>query len=213
MHYDFLTVIAIDIYEIAKEKGASNAGILFVISHAALESGWAGAALKAGDYNLFGIMTNGNDFKRKTSHGKVRDYSSTGGFKRSMDDYFTKIGSNLWAGLDLIKLQKITYADIDKAFNTGDFYPTGKERHGGKYAYNADFDTMDNKNHYGKIIVEQMKSVKKRMIGALDYKINVLSEDKRSRGDSSGSIQSEIEKMTAIKTSIEDAEKKNNEQD
>jgi hypothetical protein len=177
MHYEFCTVVAIEIFDSAKDHGASDKGALFVVSHAALESGWATAALKAGDYNLFGIMTLGTDFKRTTKHGKVKDYSKSGGYKASMADYFAKINLNQWSGLDLIKKDNFTYDDVDKAFNTGAYYPSDKERFGGKYAYNADMDPNDKKNHYGEHLIKQLKSVKKLMSESLDYKIGIVQQD------------------------------------
>jgi hypothetical protein len=177
LHYKFLTEVALDIHDAAQENGASQKGILFVIAHAALESGWAADALKAGDYNLFGMMTLSNDFIRKTTHGKVKDYSNAGGFKASMDDYFNRISDHGWSGLDLIKKTVFAPDDIDKAFNTGKYSPTLKERHAGKYTYNADIDPNDGKNHYGNTLYIQMRSVKKRIVEAIDFRILEIQQD------------------------------------
>lgn len=201
MHYKFLSEVALDIYTSAKKHDASEKGALFVIAHAALESGWAKDALKAGDYNLFGMMTLGNDFIRSTKHGKVKDYSKVGGFKASMDDYFQKINSHQWSGFDLIKKIDFTYDDIDKAFNTGAYYPTKKELHDGKYVYNADIDKNDKKNHYGKFLYNQMSSVKKRMLEALDYRIEIdLGDNGVTKPD--GKNETELKNLKDVKKTV-----------
>ena len=199
MHYKFLTEVALDIYDAAITKGASNKGALFVISHAAIESGWALDALKYKDYNLFGMMTLGTDFKRKTSHGNVKDYSNSGGFKASMDDYFAKIDSHKWSGTALIAKIEITFSDIDKAFNTGEYYPTNKQRHDGAYAYNADMDSQ-NKNHYGEYVYKQMKSVKKRLLEALSFKIDSIEKVTELSTDEKQSIS---KRLTNIRDAID----------
>ena len=100
LHFEFFTDVAIQIYNAAKANGASEKGALFVISHAALESGYAQSAIKYGDFNLFGTMTNGNDYKRKTKHGKVKDFSNSGGYIGSMVYYFKHISVHEWTGLN-----------------------------------------------------------------------------------------------------------------
>lgn len=172
LHYDFFTTVAVAIWDAALAQKASKKGALFVVSHASLESGFAQSAIKHDDYNLFGQMTRGNDFKRKTSAGNVKDFSKVGGYTASMVYYFGHINAHKWSGLDLIQKEDFTAQDIDDAFNTGTDYPTAKERHDGKYAYNDDKDP-DGKNHYGEKLYRQMKTTKTRMAAALEYKIEV----------------------------------------
>ena len=128
MHHQFLTTVALDIYTAAKAKGASTKGALLIISQAAIESSWGADALKAGDYNLFGTMTLGNDFKRSTSHGRLKDFSQSGGFAGSLNYYFDK-NEKRWPGFsDLIKKSDFDDDEIDRAFNTGTYFPTKEEQ-------------------------------------------------------------------------------------
>lgn len=173
VHHLFLTTIAVDIYDFAKAKGASSKGALLVLAQASLESGYGASALKNGDYNLFGVM--GQPSKRSTSHGTVKDYSTLGGYQAALTDYFNKINKNWSHFSEIIAKDTITADDIDKAFNTGKYYPTAKERHGGKYAYNADMDSAGN-NHYGEHLEKQIGSVKKRFKNSLDYQLEVNKE-------------------------------------
>lgn len=169
LHYEFFTTVAVAIYEAALTKGATKKGAIFVISHASLESGFARSAIRYGDYNLFGQMTRGSDSKRSTSDGKLKDFSGAGGYAGSMAYYFSRINMNQWTGLDLIQKADFKAKDIDEAFNTGHDYPSDKERHGGKYAYDNNPDT---ENSYGTKLYRQMGTTKTRMVAALEYKID-----------------------------------------
>ncbi|OXG06469.1 mannosyl-glycoprotein endo-beta-N-acetylglucosaminidase [Flavobacterium araucananum] len=173
VHHQFLTTIAIDIYDFAKAKGASSKGALLVLAQASLESGYGASAIKNDDYNLFGVM--GKPSKRSTSHGTVKDYSTLGGYQAALTDYFNKIDKNWSYFSTIITKDTITADDIDKAFNTGKYYPTEKERHGGKYTYNADKDAAG-KNHYGEHLLNQIGDFKKRFKKSLDYQIEVNKE-------------------------------------
>ncbi|OXB20371.1 hypothetical protein B0A80_19155 [Flavobacterium tructae] len=173
VHHQFLTTIAVEIYDFAKAKGASSQGALLVLAQASLESGYGASAIKHGDYNLFGVM--GKPFKRSTSHGTVKDYSNLGGYQAALTDYFNKIDKNWSHFSSIIKNDTITADDIDKAFNTGTYYPTAKERHGGKYAYNADMDSRG-ANHYGEHLLKQIGGVKKRFKNSLDFQIEANKE-------------------------------------
>lgn len=173
IHHQFLTTIAIDIYDFAKAKGASAKGALLVLAQASLESGYGVSAIKNDDYNLFGVM--GKPSKRSTSHGSVKDYSGLGGYQAALTDYFNKINKNWSYFSTIIKQDSITADDIDKAFNTGKYYPTDKERHGGKYTYNADKDSAGN-NHYGDHLLNQIGDFKKRFKKSLEYQIEVNKE-------------------------------------
>lgn len=168
VHHLFLTTIAVEIYDFAKLKGASSNGALLVLAQASLESGYGVSALKNGDYNLFGVM--GKPSKRSTSHGSVKDYSNLGGYKAALTDYFNKIEKNWSHFSSIIAKNTLTADDIDKAFNTGAYYPTDKERHSGKYAYNADKD-KSGKNHYGEHLLNQLGYIKKRFRNSLDFQI------------------------------------------
>jgi hypothetical protein len=168
IHHKFLTTVGIDIYEEARVHGASPKGALLVLAQATLESGWGQAALKYGDFNLFGVM--GTPSKRKTSHGNVKDYSNLGEYKGAVLDFFEKI-ERTWPNYkDLIKKNNFSSTDVDSALNTGDYFPTDSERLNGKYAYNADLDA-DGKNKYGKMLIKQMSYVKNRLIESIDYQI------------------------------------------
>jgi hypothetical protein len=168
VHHLFLTTIAVEIYDFAKLKGASSNGALLVLAQASLESGYGSSALKNGDYNLFGVM--GKPSKRSTSHGSVKDYSNLGGYKAALTDYFSKIEKNWSYFSTIISKNTITADDIDKAFNTGTYYPTDKERHSGKYAYNADKD-KSGKNHYGEYLLKQLRYIKIRFRNSLEFQI------------------------------------------
>lgn len=173
IHYQFLTTVAIDIYDFAKAKGASSKGALLVLAQASLESGYGVSAIKNDDYNLFGVM--GKPSKRSTSHGSVKDYSGLGGYQAALTDYFNKINKNWSYFSTIIKQDTITADDIDKAFNTGKYYPTDKERHAGKYTYNADKDSAGN-NHYGEHLLKQIGDFTKRFKKSLEYQIEINKE-------------------------------------
>ena len=90
LHHEFLITAAIEIYDAAKSHGASAKGALLVMAQASIESGYGKSAIKNGDFNLFGTMTLGSDYKVTTSHGKVKDFSKTGGYASSLEYYFRK---------------------------------------------------------------------------------------------------------------------------
>jgi|GEM_PF-3359985 RHS repeat-associated protein len=170
MHHDFLTTVALDIYDASKAQGASTLGALLVISQAEIESTWGKDAISSGDYNLFGTMTAGNDYKRTTSQGKLKDFSNSGKYAGSLQYYF-KRNETKWPNfMTLIKKDNFTSDDIDQAFNTGADYPTADQLMKGTYAYNSDMDAAGN-NHYGTALFKQIATTKRRLIASLDYQI------------------------------------------
>ncbi len=181
LHHKFLTEIAIDIFDFIKTKGGSATGALLVIAQASLESGYGQAAIKFNDYNLFGVMTLGSDYKRTTSHGKVKDYSNAGKYKGAIEDFYNKIVKTWPNYAELLKKTSFTADDIDKALYTGKYIEWKEERNKtGHLSYN--FDNVDeknkiNNNQYGKSLINQMISVKKRMITSLDYQISENNAD------------------------------------
>ncbi len=175
MHHEFLTTVAIEVYNFIKSKGGSTRGALLVISQASFESLWGKEAIRYKDYNLFGIMTLGEDYKRTTSHGRVRDYSKKGGFAASVSDFYNNV-SRKWEGYAvLLTKNSFTPDDIDKALYTGDYIEWEKERNKtGHFSYNwddVDEPTKTNNNEYGTRLFNQMKSVKKRFLNSLNYQI------------------------------------------
>ena len=168
MHYNYLTTVGLQIFDFAKSKGASSQGALMVLSQAVLESGWDGSS---SNYNLFSIMAGkGEPSNGQTSHGRVKDYTNIGGYEASMQDYHSKLASKWPRALDLIKQENITATGIDRAFNTGSYQQSDAERNKtGEYSYCKDCD-------YGNDIRNQMNSVKKHMVNALNYGIKAADE-------------------------------------
>lgn len=141
-----------------------------MVSQVVLESGYGEAAIKYGDYNLFGVM--GYPSKRKTDHGSVKDYSESGKFKGAISDYFDGIDTKWPDFIEVIKREDLSYKDVDKAFHTGDYFPTDEQNYNGIYAYNGDTDAND-KNNYGDFLVNQMiPGIDKRFMKSLNYQIN-----------------------------------------
>lgn len=175
MHHEFLTTVALDIYDAAKAKGASGRGALLAMAQASIESGYGQDAISRGDYNLFGVMTNGRDFKVENHQGKIRDYSNKGKWKGSIDDYFEGNTRKWPASVELMKQSTFTADDIDKAFYTGQYFEFEKERNKtGHGAYNGDATdetTKTNNNKYGSDLIKQMADFRKRMNASLDYQI------------------------------------------
>lgn len=176
MHHEFLTTIALDIYDAAKAKGASGMGALLVMAQASIESGYGQDAISRGDYNLFGVMTNGSDYKVKNLHGKIKDYSNNGKWQGSIDDYFEGKSRKWPASDELIKQPAFTSDDVDKAFYTGKYFEFKKQRnktgHGTYNADDIDEETNTNNNKYGTKLIKQMGDFKKRFVASLDYQIN-----------------------------------------
>ncbi|SDF49222.1 RHS repeat domain-containing protein [Chitinophaga filiformis] len=176
LHHEFLITVALDIYDAAKAKGASGQGALLVMAQASIESLYGKDAIDRGDYNLFGVMTLGSDYKIKNKHGKIKDYSNNGKWKGSIDDYFERKARKWPASDELIKQPAFTSDDIDKAFYTGKYFEFEKERNKtGHGSYNADDTeekTKTNNNNYGSRLIKQMGDFRKRFVGSLDYQIN-----------------------------------------
>jgi RHS repeat-associated protein len=167
-HHEFLTTVALDVYDYAKAQGASTKGALLVLAQASLESGWGASAIKYKDFNLFGVM--GKPSKRSTSHGSVKDYSNSGGYKGALKDYFAKIDKT-WPGFKgVLEKDDISADDVDKALNTGKYIPTKAERNKGNYAYNFDMDA-EGDNHYGESLLKQVATIKTRLIKSIDYQM------------------------------------------
>lgn len=176
MHHTFLTTVAIEIFSEVKAVGASNKGALLIIAQASLESGYGSAAITYGDFNLFGVMTNGDDFKRKTSHGKVKDYSKSGGYGGAITDHISGIKRKWPKYGELIKMSEFGSDEIDAALYTGEYIEDKQTRNKtGNNSYNVDNWTEggENNNEYGTHLYNQMKSVKKRLINSLDYQIGI----------------------------------------
>jgi RHS repeat-associated protein len=168
-HHHFLRTVGVQVYNSARDNGASANGAVLVLAQAALESGWGQSAMKYNDYNLFGVM--GTPSKRSTSHGSVKDYSNSGGYDGAISDYFSRT-SERWSGwADVLAQNDFTSDDIDKALNTGDYFPTREERFKGKYAYNGDKGT-DGKNNYGKALMKQFNFTKKMFMNSLKYQVD-----------------------------------------
>ncbi|SHN16273.1 RHS repeat domain-containing protein [Chitinophaga sp. CF418] len=176
MHHEFLTTVALDIYDAAKAKGASGMGALLVMAQASIESGYGQDAIKRGDYNLFGVMTNGSDYKVRNIHGKIKDYSNNGKWQGSIDDYFEGKSRKWPASDELIKQPTFTADDVDKAFYTGKYFEFKKERnktgHGTYNFDDIDEDTKTNNNKYGTKLIKQIGDFRKRFVASLDYQIN-----------------------------------------
>ncbi len=180
LYHQFLISTAIKIYDQAKGGGASGKGALLMISHASLESGYGKAAERRGDYNLFGVSTNGNDYKARNGQIKIKDYSNIGGYDASIKDYISKL-SQKWKGIsELIKKENFTSDDVNKAFYTGKYIEGQKERNKtGHYSFNFDDvilgkkgEIIENNNEYGEVLLMQMNSVTKRLIKSIDYQVN-----------------------------------------
>jgi RHS repeat-associated protein len=56
LQYNFFKIIAPQIKNNSDTRGLSLKGVLFVMAHTANESGYAKSAIKAGDFNIFGVM-------------------------------------------------------------------------------------------------------------------------------------------------------------
>ncbi len=173
VHHEFLITVGIQIYDFAKNKGASINGALLVLAQASIESGYGKSALEHKDYNLFGVM--GKPSKRSTSHGSVKDYSNLGGYDGALTDYFAKIEKTWPSFSEVISKDSFTANDIDKAFNTGSYYPTDKERFNGKYAYNADM--VNGKNNYGAKLMKQLAYTRTRFKNSLTYQIEANNKE------------------------------------
>jgi RHS repeat-associated protein len=173
MHHLFLTTVAIIIYDAAKAKGASGRGTLLIMAQASIESGYGNDALKRGDYNLFGVMTGGSDYKATTTHGRIRDYSNKGQFKGSIDDYISNISAKWPLLLTALKKKDFTSDDVDAALYTGSHYEKKEVRNKtGHLSYNADDISKDektNNNRYGAKLIAQMETLKTRLIASIDY--------------------------------------------
>jgi len=200
MHHVFLTTVALEIYDAAKAKGASGRGALLIMAQASIESGYGVDATKRGDYNLFGVMTRGSDYKVQNAHGKIRDYSNNGKWKGSIDDYFEGKTRKWPASDELIKKSTFTADDIDKALYTGKFFEFADVRiktgHGAYNADNINEKTKTNNNEYGSDLIKQMNSFKTRLNASLDYQINVNNMrieaiDATLTGPGSGVLSSE----------------------
>ena len=180
LHHEFLTTVAIDIYDFSMGENMSVRGALLVMAQASLESGYGASAIKYKDYNLFGVMTNGTDYKRTTSAGRVRDYSKKGGYKGSVTDFYDGVVRKWPKYKNLLEKESFTADDINQALYTGKYIEGDKERNKtGHLSYNADDIVRDkngnitkNTNKYGSDLYGQMKSVKKRFVASLDYKIS-----------------------------------------
>lgn len=181
LHHWFLISVAIQIYNEAKSKGASTKGALLILAQASIESGYGEDALKRGDYNLFGVMTAGTDYKKTTSAGKIRDYSKKGGWEASITDYFEG-KERKWPDVtELIKKEDFTADDIDQAFYTGAHFEKKEQRNKtGHNAYNANDISKDesvNNNKYGQHLLKQINDFKKRFLASLEYQIKKNDEE------------------------------------
>ena len=173
LHHRFLITIGIQIYEAAKKKGSTPNGAILVLAHACRESGWGQSAIENGDYNLFGIM--GKPSKRPTSHGSVKDYSNLGGYEASINDYFNRTDQNWPKWKKVLAQDHFTSDDIDRAFNTGSYFPSEDDQKNGIYAYCGNRDA-NGKSNYGEDLMKQFVSTKKRFIQSLEYQINKNEE-------------------------------------
>ena len=169
LHHQFLITVGMQVYKAAKKNGASSNGAILVLAQASLESGWGKSAMRYNDYNLFGVM--GTPSKRSTTHGPVKDYSNLGGYEAAINDYFKKAKSRWPKWTDVLSQNDFTSEDIDKALNTGSYYPSKEDRQNGKYAYCGDLDE-NGESHYGESLIKQFSSTKKRFKDSLIYQIN-----------------------------------------
>ncbi len=168
LHHQFLITVGMQVYKAAKKNGASSNGAILVLAQASLESGWGKSAMRYNDYNLFGVM--GTPSKRSTTHGPVKDYSNLGGYEAAINDYFKKAKSRWPKWTDVLSQNDFTSEDIDKALNTGSYYPSKEDRQNGKYAYCGDLDE-NGESHYGESLIKQFSSTKKRFKDSLIYQI------------------------------------------
>ena len=169
LHHQFLITVGMQVYKAAKKNGASSNGAILVLAQASLESGWEKSAMRYNDYNLFGVM--GTPSKRSTTHGPVKDYSNLGGYEAAINDYFKKAKSRWPKWTDVLSQNDFTSEDIDKALNTGSYYPSKEDRQNGKYAYCGDLGE-NGESHYGESLIKQFSSTKKRFKDSLIYQIN-----------------------------------------
>ena len=172
-HYGFLIGVGTIIFYSAIENGASIQGALLVLAQASLETGWGGTS--SVDYNLFGMMAGkGEPSTRSTSHGALKDYSELGGYEGSIDDYYSRLKDKWPEMIELLKENSFTSDDIDKAFNTGKYYPTTEERRAGNYAY-CGKDANGNSD-YGTKLYAQIQTVIKYLNNAVDHHITIQNE-------------------------------------
>ena len=169
LHHQFLITVGMQVYKAAKKNGVSSNGAILVLAQASLESGWGKSAMRYNDYNLFGVM--GTPSKRSTTHGPVKDYSNLGGYEAAINDYFKKAKSRWPKWTAVLSQNDFTAEDIDKALNTGSYYPSKEDRQNGKYAYCGDLDE-NGESHYGESLIKQFSSTKKRFKDSLIYQIN-----------------------------------------
>ncbi|KAF2342577.1 hypothetical protein DMB71_02685 [Flavobacterium tistrianum] len=197
LHHQFLITTALQIYDAAKSKGATGKGALLIMAQASIESGYGVDAMRRGDYNLFGTMTCATcaDYKVENGHGRIKDFSNSGKYEASINNYFDK-KLKKWSGIaELIKQDDFSADDINKAFYTGKYFENKKTRNKtGHGSYNMDDISNDetvNNNKYGEVLVAQMNSFKKRLVNSIDYQIKKnqqeiteINKKKESSGNS-----------------------------
>lgn len=90
-------------------------------------------------------------------------------------DYFNRTDDKWPKWKDVLAQDYFTSDDIDRALNTGSYYPSTDDQKNGIYAYCGDLD-INGESHYGKNLMEQFYSTKKRFIESLEYQINQNEE-------------------------------------
>lgn len=196
-HYKFMSEIAIKMWSIAKSRGASDRGALLVVAQGGQESGWGETAFKNGDYNLFGTMTSGDDYKVSTSHGKLKDFSNAGKYEGSIEYYWEHV-ERMWPKAhNMLKKSSFGADEIDAVFYTGEHYPTKEEHHEGKYPYNKprQFPSV-----YGTKISNQMHWTKIRWLKIIQYDMDKIDKEILFLQSIAPDFQEEITKQTKVLT-------------
>lgn len=159
-HQIFYSTIAVDIYEINKQRGNSIFAGLVVISQAAIESAY-GTSSASKINNFFGIM--GGSSGVKTSHGTLKSFNTV---NDGIEAYFNMLREK-WPNTNVLyKRNSFTSDDLNRALNTGNYeqYPAYFVKDAG---HNYD---------YGNYIIDDvMINSTKRFVATLKSEINRLS--------------------------------------
>ena len=98
-----------------------------------------------------------------------------GGYEASINDYFNRTDHNWPKWKKVLAQDHFTSDDIDRAFNTGSYFPSEDDQKNGIYAYCGNRDA-NGKSNYGEDLMKQFVSTKKRFIQSLEYQINKNEE-------------------------------------
>ena len=119
-----------------------------------------------------------------------------------MVDYFNKISdANGYGTTSLLSDESITTDDIDKAFNTADYFPDKKTRYKtGKGSYGG--NSKEATKNYGKNLYATMRTSQRLFVNALNYKIqdleNQLAKTNKSESKKIDEINKELSRDQKI---------------